>query len=103
MSTHSNKGDFIMSALIIVDLTPTDKERLSTYSALAAESLIAYSGEFIAKGPIEALHGDAQYSTKVVIQFPDRESAKKWYSSEAYQAIIPTRDQGMNSQFHLVG
>jgi len=38
-----------------------------------------------------------------VIQFPDRESAENWYNSEAYQAIIPTRDQGMNSQFHLVG
>ncbi len=92
-----------MSTLIIVDLTPTDKERLSAYSALAAESLIAYSGEFIAKGPIEALHGEAPYSTKVVIQFPDRESAENWYRSEAYQAIIPIRDQGMNSQFHLVG
>jgi uncharacterized protein (DUF1330 family) len=92
-----------MSALIIVDLTPTDKERLSTYSALAAKSLIAYSGEFIAKGPIQALHGEAPYSTKVVIQFPDRESAEQWYSSEAYQVLIPTRDKGMNSQFHLIG
>jgi len=92
-----------MSALIIVDLTPTDNERLSTYSALAADSLIIYSGEFIAKGPIEALHGEMPYSTKVVIQFPDRESAENWYNSEDYQAIIPIRNQGMNSQFHLVG
>jgi uncharacterized protein (DUF1330 family) len=92
-----------MSALIIIDLTPTDKERLSTYSALASATLIAYSGEFIAKGPIEALHGEAPFSTKVVIQFPDRGSAERWYSSEAYQAIISIRDQGMNSQFHLVG
>lgn len=91
-----------MSALIIVDLTPTDKDRLSTYSALAAETLVPFSGEFIAKGPIEALHGEAAFSTKVVIQFPDRDSAENWYRSEAYQAIIPTRDQGMNSQFHLV-
>ena len=92
-----------MSTLIIVDLTPTDKERLSTYSALAADTLVPFSGEFIAKGPIEALHGEAAFSTKVVIQFPDRESAENWYHSEAYQAIVPIRDQGMNSQFHLVG
>ena len=92
-----------MSALIIVDLTPTDKKRLSTYSALASATLIAYSGEFIAKGPIEALHGEAPFNTKVVIQFPDRKSAERWYSSEAYQTIISIRDQGMNSQFHLVG
>ena len=92
-----------MSALIIVDLTPTDQDALCAYSALAAQTLIPFAGEFIAKGPIEALHGDASYSVKVVIQFPDRERAQSWYQSAAYQAIIPTRDQGMDSQFHLVG
>jgi uncharacterized protein (DUF1330 family) len=92
-----------MSTLIIVDLTPTDTEKLGVYSARAGETLKAYGGEFLAKGPIESLHGDAPFSTKVVIQFPDRDSAVNWYQSDAYQAIIPIRDQGMNSQFHLVG
>ena len=92
-----------MSALIIVDLTPIDKEQLSNYSALAAETLVPFSGQFLAKGPIETLHGDSDFQTKVVIQFPDRESAVNWYASEAYQRIIPTRNLGMNSQFHLIG
>ena len=92
-----------MSTLIVVDLTPTDTEKLSAYSAQAAETLKPYGGEFLAKGPIECLHGDASFTTKVVIQFPDRESAVNWYHSDAYQAIIPIRNQGMDSQFHLVG
>jgi uncharacterized protein (DUF1330 family) len=65
--------------------------------------LIAYSGKFIAKGSIGVLHGEAPFSTKVVIQFFDRDCAEKWYRSEAYQAIIFIHDQGMNSQYHLVG
>ena len=92
-----------MSALIIVDLTPTNKEQLSLYSTMAAETLIPFGGEFIAKGAIEALHGDSAFQTKVVIQFPDHDSATNWYHSDAYQQIIATRDQGMDSQFHLVG
>jgi uncharacterized protein (DUF1330 family) len=91
-----------MSTLIIVDLTPTDKEKLAAYSAQAGETLKPYGGEFLAKGAIEVLHGDAIFTTKVVIQFPDRESAVNWYQSDAYQAIIPNRDQGMDSQFHLI-
>jgi len=91
-----------MSALIIIDLTPTDKDKLSAYSAMAADTLIAYGGEFLAKGAIEALHGESAFQTKVVIQFPDKDSAINWYRSDAYQQIIPTRDQGMNSQFHLI-
>jgi len=39
----------------------------------------------------------------VVIQFPDRQAAVNWYHSAEYQAIIPLRDQGMDSVFHLVG
>jgi len=92
-----------MSTLIIVDLTPTNKDKLAAYSSQAAQTLLPYGGEFLAKGSIEALHGDAAFSTKVVIQFPDRDSAVNWYASKAYQDIIPLRDQGMISQFHIVG
>ncbi|OUS28453.1 hypothetical protein A9Q99_13120 [Gammaproteobacteria bacterium 45_16_T64] len=92
-----------MTALIIVDLTPIDKEALTTYSALAAETLSAFGGEFLAKGGIIALHGDSAFSTKVVIQFPSHQHANDWYHSDAYQKIIPTRNKGMDSQFHLIG
>jgi len=92
-----------MSALIVIDLTPTDKEKLGSYSAMAAETLIPFGGEFIAKGVIEILHGESAFNTKVVIQFPDHDSAVNWYNSDAYQQIIPTRNLGMQSQFHLVG
>jgi len=92
-----------MTALIIVDLTPTDKDKLSAYSAAAAETLVVYGGEFLAKGPIEALHGESEFQTKVVIQFPDRDRAMSWYLSPEYQKIISVRDQGMHSQFHLIG
>lgn len=92
-----------MSALIVIDLTPTDKEKLGTYSAIAAETLIPFGGKFIAKSTIETLHGESAFNTKVVIQFPDHDSAVNWYNSDAYQQIIPTRNLGMKSQFHLVG
>jgi len=92
-----------MTALIIVDLTPTNKDKLSAYSTMAADTLVPYGGEFLVKGTIEALHGKSAFKTKVIIQFPDRDSAINWYHSDAYQQIIPTRDQGMDSQFHLVG
>jgi uncharacterized protein (DUF1330 family) len=92
-----------MPAYIVVDLTPTDTTKLQQYSALAAETLISFGGEFLVKGPIESLHGESDLQVKVVIAFPDRESAAGWYNSEAYQAIIPLRDEAMESQFHLIG
>ena len=91
-----------MKTLIIVDLTPIDKIKLSEYSALAAETLIPFNGVFIAKGAAEPLNGESNHPIKAVIEFPDKQSAKDWYNSSAYQAIIPLREQGMHSQFHLV-
>jgi uncharacterized protein (DUF1330 family) len=91
-----------MTSLVIVDLTPIDKTKLSEYSALAAETLKPFNGHFIAKGGIDTLHGETAHPMKAVIEFPDKESAINWYNSAAYQAIIPLREQGMHSQFHLV-
>lgn len=92
-----------MTALVIVDLSPIDAEQLSLYSAEAANTLAAFGGEFIAKGDIHVLHGESLFQKKVLIQFPSRENALDWYNSEAYQTIIPLRERGMRSQFHLLG
>lgn len=92
-----------MSAYIVVDLTPIDATKLQQYSALAAETLVPFGGSFLAKGPIETLHGDTPRKLKVIITFPDRESASDWYNSDAYQVIIPLRNEAMDSQFHLIG
>ncbi|OUR63755.1 hypothetical protein A9Q74_00200 [Colwellia sp. 39_35_sub15_T18] len=91
-----------MTALIIVDLTPINKDKLAAYSAEAAKTLVTYQGEFLSKGPIVSLHGKSAFTTKVIIQFPSSEKALNWYNSEEYQAIIPIRDAGMESQFHLI-
>ncbi|GBL05266.1 DUF1330 domain-containing protein [Glaciecola sp. KUL10] len=91
-----------MTNLVVVDLTPIDKDKMAQYSALAAETLTPFNGNFIAKGEVDVLSGEVQHKLKVVIQFPNIESAKAWYKSEAYQAIIPLREEAMKSQFHLI-
>lgn len=92
-----------MKTLIIVDVSALDKTKLAEYSALATETLKIFSGKFIAKGAIEVLHGEALFQSKAVIEFADKETAKNWYNSAEYQAIIPLREQAISSQFHLIG
>lgn len=92
-----------MAALIIVDLTATDEGKLSTYSAMVAETLVSYGGEYLSKGAINTVHSEAVFQTKEEIQLPDRDSATHCYHSESYQQIISTRDQVMENQFHPAG
>ncbi|GAA3917612.1 DUF1330 domain-containing protein [Litoribacillus peritrichatus] len=92
-----------MSAYVIVGFTPKDKEKLQEYSASVPPTLAKFSGEMLAKGPIEHLHGDADHAMKVIVTFPSKDEAIAWYNSEEYQALIPTRDQGMDAKFQLIG
>lgn len=92
-----------MPAYVVVSFTPTDLEKLQQYSAAVATTLAQHSGEVLVKGPAEHLHGDSGFQMQVIIAFPSKTEATAWYHSREYQALIPTRDAGMDSQFHMVG
>lgn len=92
-----------MSALIIVGFTTKNTESLKQYGALVPATLAKFGGEIIGKGLAEKLHGDFKYEAQVVIGFQNRDDASAWYHSEDYQALGKVRDQGMDSQFQLIG
>ena len=92
-----------MTAYIIVGLTPTDAEKLQQYGANVPSTLAKFSGEVLMKGKVEQLHGYFSHKVQVILEFPSRDDAYNWYHSEEYQALIPSRDKGMDSQFQLIG
>lgn len=92
-----------MAAYIIVGLSPKDAEKLQQYGANVPSTLAKFSGEVLIKGQVEQLHGEFDHKIQVILEFPSRDHAYNWYHSEEYQALISTRDQGMDSQFQLIG
>ncbi len=92
-----------MPAYIIVGLTPTNADKLQQYGASVPSTLAQFSGEILVKGPAENLYGKFSHKVQVIITFPSRQHATDWYNSDEYQSLIPTRDQGMDSQFQLIG
>lgn len=54
-------------------------------------TLEPYRGRFLVHaGGVQVLEGPWS-GTLIVIEFPDRATAEAWYTSEAYQAILPLR------------
>jgi uncharacterized protein (DUF1330 family) len=92
-----------MAAFIIVGFTIKNAEKLKLYGASTPATLAKYSGEIVTKGPAEILHGNFNYDSQVIISFPSKEDALSWYQSDDYQALAPVRDEGMDSQFQLIG
>jgi uncharacterized protein (DUF1330 family) len=52
----------------------------------------AAGGRFVVRGgPIEVLEGDWDPLRVVVMEFADREAARRWYDSPAYREAMPLR------------
>jgi uncharacterized protein (DUF1330 family) len=65
-------------------------------------TLAPFSGRFVVHGgEIEVLEGDWS-GNLVVIEFPDRDRARAWYRSDAYQAILPLRTQNASGEVIFV-
>ncbi len=92
-----------MAAYLIAHVKIKDQAKLQEYSAAAGPTLAAFGGVPIARGKVAAvLAGQHQGDTALIAKFPDAQAAKNWYASPAYQALIATRDQGMEPTFVLI-
>jgi uncharacterized protein (DUF1330 family) len=65
-------------------------------------TFLPYGGRWLAlDGEVEVLEG-AWPGSVVLMEFPDRESARKWYASPAYQDIVGLRTDNAVSDLVLV-
>ena len=92
-----------MSAYVIVHGTVKDAEKMQEYGGAAGPIVAAHGGEVVVRGPTSVLSGTSDHKIAVVLKFPDAATAKGWYESPEYQAIIPVREQALDSVFVVVG
>ena len=78
---------YAMAQLIDVDLNDEVKEYLRRID----DTLEPYGGEFLVHGTVPEVMDGEFPGVVVVVRFPDRETAKAWYASPGYQAILPFR------------
>ena len=81
-------------AYFVGHLTVKNTEKWAEYRKQVPATLESWGAELVLRGKrIAILAGEHQHSDIVVIRFPDKESVNDWYSSPAYQALIPLREQ----------
>lgn len=92
-----------MSAYVIVDVDIHDQATYEEYKKLTPASIKAYNGKFIVRGgKTETLEGDWQPGRIVVLEFPDAETAKKWWDSPEYNPAKAIRQRAATTQMLLV-
>ena len=81
-----------MPAYLIVDCEVTDPERYEIYKQLAPPAIANYGGRYLVRGgAMTLLGGNWRPNRVVVLEFPDEETAKRFYASPEYSAARLTR------------
>lgn len=92
-----------MSAYVIVDIDITDPAGYEEYKRVAAPTVAAYGGKYIARGGRnEVLEGDWIPRRLVILEFPTSTRAKEWLRSPEYSAIKHVRHQCAKSNMVVV-
>jgi uncharacterized protein (DUF1330 family) len=92
-----------MSAYVIGEIQISDPAAYNEYRPLAAASVARFGGRFIVRGGnVDLLEGEPPPERIVVIEFPDGETARRWYRSEEYQAALKIRQSASRGRVFLV-
>lgn len=91
-----------MPAYIIAEVEVTDPTAYAPYRPLAAASIARFGGRFLVRGgTVDLLEGAPQPERIVVIEFPDSETARRWYNSEEYQSALKIRQSASRGRLIL--
>jgi uncharacterized protein (DUF1330 family) len=92
-----------MAAYIIVDVDVKDAQAFEPYKQPTAASVAQYGGRFIVRtSEYEVLEGKWFPKRVVVLEFPNLQTAKRWYESPEYRKVLPIRLQHAVSHMILV-
>ena len=90
-----------MPAYVIAQVNVTDPAKYQEYAKLAGPATQKYGGKFLVRGGKKTvLEGNIPYERIVVNEFPDVETAKKFYNSPEYQEAKKHRLGA--ADFHMI-
>ncbi|MBS0337945.1 MAG: DUF1330 domain-containing protein [Proteobacteria bacterium] len=82
------------SAYVVGNIKVKDPAKWAEYRSKVPETLAPWGAELLFRGKQAAVFsGESPHPEIVVVRFPSVTAANDWFSSPAYQAIIPLREQ----------
>lgn len=92
-----------MPAYVLSESTKVDQKLIGEYRALAAPSVEAYGGKYIARGgAIEAIEGEFTSAGLVILEFPSMERAREWYASAEYGKALEVAKHALSRRMIFV-
>ena len=92
-----------MTAYIIVEIDTRDEELMNEYRKHTPGLVSKFGGKFIVRGGhCTSLEGGWTPARMVVLEFPDRARAERFYHSEEYKPVLAMRLKAGHSKAILI-
>ncbi len=92
-----------MSAYVIAEVDITDLQAYEAYKARTPGVIQKFGGRFIVRGGGEAVSFEGAPPKRfVVIEFPDKPTAERFYRSPEYQEILKLRLASSTGRLFIV-
>jgi uncharacterized protein (DUF1330 family) len=97
---QATRSEVAMSAYAIAQIEVTNPEGFAAYGAAVPEIVARHGGRYLVRGgAVETLEGRWDVPRLVIIAFPDRAAAERFYNSPEYQEILPLRLENSKGTF----
>ncbi|QEA12053.1 DUF1330 domain-containing protein [Comamonas flocculans] len=81
-------------AYLVGHVSVKDAQKWAEYRSKVPATLAPWGAELLFRGERAATYSGAlAHPEIVVIRFPDTDAIERWFHSDAYQALLPVREQ----------
>lgn len=92
-----------MAAYVVVNVDVNDPVRYEAYKTMVPPTIEAYGGRFVVRGsPLHEMEGAWPRKRLVIVEFPDVETAKRWWASPEYAPAKALRQQHSSADLVIV-
>ena len=83
-----------MATLMSATVQVKNPEKLKVYVSQVGATIAAHGGKMVARGKVaKQIDGEVNHQIEAIFEFPSADAIDAWYQSDAYQALIPNRDE----------
>lgn len=92
-----------MTAYVISEVEIRDESVAEEYRKLAAESIAEHGGRYVVRGATpDPIEGEWPSGTRlVIVEFPDADAVRRWYSSPSYAKALVLRERALTRRLIL--
>ena len=92
-----------MSTYLSAIITVKNPEKLKEYISQVPATMAPFGAKLVCRGKVQSvLAGEAKHQIEAVFEFESASKIDEWYQSDAYQALIPAREEGANMAISIL-